>query len=76
MGFPAQGVEALYRNSMKDMQEFFNSKHKNKYTIYNLCSERQYCKSKFEGRVVRFPFDDHNCPSFDDLELLCKQVDD
>jgi protein-tyrosine phosphatase len=75
MGFPSQGVEGLYRNRMKDMQKFFNEKHPNKYVIYNLCSERQYDVGKFQGRVFPFPFDDHNCPPFDDLEPLCESLD-
>jgi len=75
MGFPSQGVEGLYRNRMKDMQKFFNTKHANKYVIYNLCSERHYDSSKFQGRVFPFPFDDHNCPPFDDLEPLCESLD-
>ncbi len=30
---------------------------------YNLCSERFYAPSRFYGRVVRYPFDDHTpCP--------------
>jgi len=75
MGFPSEGMEGLYRNRMKDMQKFFNTKHPKKYVIYNLCSERHYDPDKFEGRVFPFPFDDHNCPPFDDLEPLCESVD-
>lgn len=43
--------------------------------VFNLCSEREYSPEEFEGRVQRFPFDDH-CPS--PLEMIaefCKAVD-
>lgn len=38
MGYPAEGVEALYRNSMSEVQRFFNTFHKGKVAVYNLCS--------------------------------------
>ena len=41
---------------------FFETHHKDKYKVYNLCSERLYNASLFEGKVASFPFDDHNCP--------------
>jgi len=75
MGFPSEGLEGLYRNRMKDTQKFFNTRHHNKYHIWNLCSERNYNVDKFQGRVSPFPFDDHNCPPFDDMEPFCESVD-
>lgn len=42
MGYPSQGVEAYYRNSMADVQRFFKSKYDVHYKVYNLCSERMY----------------------------------
>lgn len=49
MGFPSEGVEAVYRNSMKDVQNFFKKKHAGFYKIYNLCSERSYQDRSFEN---------------------------
>lgn len=59
MGFPADGSEAIYRNDMKDVQQFLNTRHKDHYKVYNLCSERKYQHEKFGGRVLEFPYE-HN----------------
>ena len=63
MGFPSEGVEANYRNPLPEVQRFFREKHPGgKIRIYNLCSEREYPPSKFEGigTCTWYPFDDHN----------------
>lgn len=69
MGFPSVGTEALYRNDMKDVVRFFETRHPGHYKIYNLCSERVYPKSSFQ-RILHFPFDDHNPPPFQNV-LFC-----
>ena len=76
MGYPAEGVEALYRNSMQEVKRFFETFHKGKYAVYNLCFERQYDLAQHFERSFRFGFDDHNpCP----LQLIkpfCDSVGD
>lgn len=54
--------------------QFFKSRHPNAYRIYNLCSERAYDPSKFEDRVRRFPFDDHNPPPFTMIKEFCEDA--
>jgi len=76
MGFPASSMEAMYRNNIDDVVRFLNTRHNKKFMVYNLCSEKGYDPQKFENRVVRFPFDDHNCPKFDDLEPFCEALDE
>lgn len=73
MGFPSEGKEALYRNSITDVKNFFKDNHRNSYKIYNLCSERDYDKSHFEKNSIceDFPFDDHNPPPFDMIYKFC-----
>lgn len=39
-GFPAEGTEAMYRNTMTDVQRFFRTRHDGQHRIYNLCTER------------------------------------
>lgn len=36
MGFPAENIESIYRNSMADVIKFFNLRHADHYRIYNL----------------------------------------
>lgn len=60
MGFPAGDLssglfgffEGLYRNHMEEVIKFFETHHKGKYKVYNLCSERLYDASRFEGKVL------------------------
>ncbi|XP_062090615.1 phosphatidylinositol 3,4,5-trisphosphate 3-phosphatase and protein-tyrosine-phosphatase PTEN2A [Humulus lupulus] len=79
MGFPAGDmssgffgyVEGFYRNHMEEVIKFFETHHKGKYKVYNLCSERLYDASLFEGKVASFPFDDHNSPPIQLITLFC-----
>ncbi|KAL0332194.1 UNVERIFIED_CONTAM: Phosphatidylinositol 3,4,5-trisphosphate 3-phosphatase and protein-tyrosine-phosphatase PTEN2A [Sesamum calycinum] len=58
MGFPAGDLssglfgffEGFYRNHMEEVIKFFETHHKGKYKVYNLCSERLYDASLFEGK--------------------------
>jgi len=76
MGFPSEGSESMYRNPMSEVQRMLEMKHKDRYKVYNLCSERSYDHKKFHHRVVRYPFDDHNCPRFNDIWKFCVDVKD
>lgn len=76
MGFPASGKEALYRNSWIDTKRFLDTRHPGHYRLYNLCSERDYNPAKFDGNVVKYPFDDHNPPPLQLLVTVCRDIDD
>ncbi|KAF4364649.1 hypothetical protein G4B88_028572, partial [Cannabis sativa] len=45
-----------------------------KYKVYNLCSERLYDASLFQGKVATFPFDDHNCPPIQLITSFCQSA--
>lgn len=72
MGFPSEGAEGVYRNPMKEVQKFLEVKHGTNYKVYNLCSERGYDPSKFDGRCAVYPFEDHNAPPFEMIEQFCQ----
>ncbi|XP_068920858.1 LOW QUALITY PROTEIN: phosphatidylinositol 3,4,5-trisphosphate 3-phosphatase TPTE2-like [Petaurus breviceps papuanus] len=67
MSFPSSGGQSLYRNHIKEVVRFLDTKHPDHYKIYNLCSERTYNYSYFHNRVETFPIDDHNVPSLIDM---------
>ncbi|KAI4330773.1 hypothetical protein MLD38_029026 [Melastoma candidum] len=82
MGFPAGDMssglfgyfEGFYRNHMEEVIRFFETHHKDKYKVYNLCSERLYDASLFKGKVATFPFDDHNCPPIQLIRSFCEST--
>ncbi|KAF5960326.1 hypothetical protein HYC85_001535 [Camellia sinensis] len=44
--------QGFYRNHMEEVIKFFETHHKGKYKVYNLCSERLYDASLFEGKIL------------------------
>jgi phosphatidylinositol-3,4,5-trisphosphate 3-phosphatase/dual-specificity protein phosphatase PTEN len=61
MGYPAAGIESLYRNHQKHVKKFLDHRHGKNYWIFNFCPirENSYEPDFFYGRVSRYPFPDH-----------------
>lgn len=74
MGYPSSGAEGVYRNPLDSVQRFFTLRHPQAYMLFNLCSERQYDVSKFQGRVRSYPCDDHSPPPFLMMKRFCEDV--
>ncbi|XP_006025847.1 phosphatidylinositol 3,4,5-trisphosphate 3-phosphatase TPTE2 isoform X1 [Alligator sinensis] len=67
MSFPSSGKQSFYRNPIEEVVKFFDTKHKDHYKIYNLCSEKGYDPKYFHYRVERIFIDDHNVPTLVDM---------
>ncbi|KAM4546148.1 putative tyrosine-protein phosphatase TPTE isoform 2-T2 [Odontesthes bonariensis] len=60
-------VTAFYRNPIKEVARFLDTKHEGHYKVYNLCSEKGYDPQFFHYKVERVFIDDHNVPSLEDM---------
>lgn len=76
MGYPASGMEGLYRNKRSDAKKFLDERHGKNYWVFNFCPVREngYGKEVFEGRVSRWPFPDHHAPPLAVLPLAAREI--
>jgi len=72
--FPSTGLWSLYRNPIEKVSAFLDAKHKDRYMMFNLCSEKTYDTSFFHGRVERVLIDDHNVPSLQQMLEFANKV--
>uniref|UniRef100_A0A2M4B9X4 Putative clathrin coat dissociation kinase gak/pten/auxilin n=1 Tax=Anopheles marajoara TaxID=58244 RepID=A0A2M4B9X4_9DIPT len=75
MGYPADNVEAIYRNKREDVVRFLKEKHSDCCKVYNLCSERAYDATLFQ-HYAEYPFKDHNPPDIELINKFCEDVDE
>ncbi|XP_051688247.1 phosphatidylinositol 3,4,5-trisphosphate 3-phosphatase TPTE2 isoform X3 [Oryctolagus cuniculus] len=74
MSFPSSGKQSFYRNPIKEVVRFLDTKHPNHYRVYNLCSEKAYDPEYFHNRVQRIMIDDHNVPTLSEMVVFAKEV--
>mmetsp|Transcript_19367 Transcript_19367/g.23975 ORF Transcript_19367/g.23975 Transcript_19367/m.23975 type:complete len:584 (+) Transcript_19367:44-1795(+) len=72
--FPSSGLWAAYRNPIESVAKFLDTKHKDHYKVYNLCSEKTYDTTHFHDRVERIKIDDHNVPSAEQMIQFANNV--
>jgi hypothetical protein len=75
-GFPAAGLEHIYRNPRYEIRRFMDHYHKDHYKVFNFCCEpgRGYNPEVFYGRVERYPFKDHNTPPLETMAAFGNSV--
>lgn len=74
MGYPSDGTEGLYRNKWEEVKMFMEDFHRQRYRLYNLCSEKAYPPQRFMNRVAVYPFNDHGVPPLSLVQLCCKDM--
>ncbi|KAL6300793.1 hypothetical protein BKA93DRAFT_739805 [Sparassis latifolia] len=76
MGYPAAGIEGLYRNRREDARKFLEHRHGKNFWVFNFCpvKENSYPSSVFNGRVSRYPFPDHHAPPLAMLALVAREM--
>ena len=73
-GFPAIGIESMWRNNREALLGFVKQNHGTMIKIYNLCGEEGYnYHSEQVGGIsmYRFPFMDHNVCSISRIAMFC-----
>lgn len=50
MSFPADGIEATYKNNIDDVRVYLDTKHPNNYVVINI-SQRTYRTNRLNDRV-------------------------
>ncbi|XP_061104810.1 putative tyrosine-protein phosphatase TPTE [Conger conger] len=76
MSFPSSGKQSFYRNPIREVARFLDTKHADHYKVYNLCSEKGYDPQFFHYRVERVFIDDHNVPALEDMLKYTADVRD
>lgn len=62
MAYPADGLESMYRNKIKDVSKFMRERHGEFFMIIN-ASDRKYDYSYFDNRVFSLKWPNHYpCP--------------
>lgn len=61
MGFPASGVEATYRNDIREVSRFLKERHGTHFLVWNL-TQRSYDYSMFDHQIKNAGFPDHHAP--------------
>ena len=73
MGIPCTSYEALYRNDMAEVLNFFNTRHPQHYKVYNICEEKRYAENIFY-KQGSYPFRDREAPPLNMIKDFCEDA--
>nr|XP_020146001.1 phosphatidylinositol 3,4,5-trisphosphate 3-phosphatase TPTE2-like isoform X17 [Microcebus murinus] len=73
VSYPTSRRHSFYGNSITGILWFLDSKHRNHYQVYHLCSQR-YNPNHFHDRVTRIIIDNHSVPSLREMVAFSKDV--
>ncbi|CAI2349943.1 unnamed protein product [Caenorhabditis sp. 36 PRJEB53466] len=75
MGYPSEGVEACYRNTMQHTTEFLRRRHGvNHVKVFNLRGGCFYDTSNFQHNVITFDMTDHHPPRLELMAPFCREA--
>eukprot|EP00300_Choanocystis_sp_HF-7_P008610 c16003_g1_i1.p1 GENE.c16003_g1_i1~~c16003_g1_i1.p1 ORF type:complete len:556 (+),score=122.10 c16003_g1_i1:3-1670(+) len=72
MGCPSEDSR-MFRNSIEDVQRFFETYHNGCYRVYNLCTEPMYDSNLLKS--VEFGFEENSPPPLQLIEKFCTDVE-
>lgn len=73
MSYPAEGLESMFRNRIRDVSKLLNKNHSNSYLVVNV-SNRKYKYSHFNNSVVNVKWPDHYPCTFSKFIGLISQL--
>lgn len=75
IGYPATGIEANFRNSKVQTQQFLTRRHgKGNVKVFNLRGGYYYDADNFDGNVICFDMTDHHPPSLELMAPFCREA--
>ncbi|XP_070563738.1 cyclin-G-associated kinase-like [Ptychodera flava] len=73
MSFPAEGIEAAYKNNIDEVRVFLDSRHHQHYYVFNCC-QRTYRTLKLNNKVSEYSWPTKKAPDLRTLFLACRNV--
>eukprot|EP01137_Pigoraptor_chileana_P011340 Opistho-2@62032 len=74
MSYPAEGMEAMYRNNIDHVRSYLEQKHPAHYAVFNL-TDRAYNHQKLNNKVVDVGIAAHTSPHLVQLFKVCESID-
>ncbi|XP_077981164.1 cyclin-G-associated kinase-like [Glandiceps talaboti] len=73
MSFPAEGIEAAYKNNIDEVKTFLDSRHNQHYYIFNCC-QRTYRTLKLNNKVSEYSWPAKKAPELRTVYLACRNL--